>query len=198
VSSETQDLNWLAFRYVAGELSAEEEQRFEERLALDQSAREAVEEAVKLIDALHVAAADLPGIAASVPASAPRIRRIALAGSVATAVLIGGLVWLAWTQGMLSRSPSNVPIAETHSENRSQRGENSAGIDGDHLLALTWAKVHNTPADLEAASELPDDSLWSEDPFDMTSETATEESHGVPEWLMTAVSNRSMNRKRNK
>jgi hypothetical protein len=42
------DLAWLAFCYVADELAAEERERFEERLAVDQAAREAVAAAVAL------------------------------------------------------------------------------------------------------------------------------------------------------
>ena len=46
--SEHEDLNWLAFRYVAGELTAAELQAFESQLEDDQSAREAVARACEL------------------------------------------------------------------------------------------------------------------------------------------------------
>ena len=42
------ELLWLAYRFSAGELSAEETQEFEARLAVDQRAREALAEAVGL------------------------------------------------------------------------------------------------------------------------------------------------------
>ena len=46
------DLDWLAFRYVAEELSADEAAAFEGRLADDQAAREAVAVAVELAQAI--------------------------------------------------------------------------------------------------------------------------------------------------
>ena len=42
------ELEWLAFRYVAGEMSADEARALEQQLAGDQAAREAVSSAVAL------------------------------------------------------------------------------------------------------------------------------------------------------
>src|SRR5687767_2601083 len=55
-----QELLWLAFRYVSDELSAEEVEQFEERLAVDQAAREAVAEAVLMCEAVSAGAAIAP------------------------------------------------------------------------------------------------------------------------------------------
>lgn len=52
------DLAWLAYRYVADELTAEEASTFELRLAEDQTAREAVAQAVELSSAVKVALHD--------------------------------------------------------------------------------------------------------------------------------------------
>jgi hypothetical protein len=49
------DLAWLAFRYVAGELDRDEAADFEHRLDAEQSAREAVAEAVAMAEALALA-----------------------------------------------------------------------------------------------------------------------------------------------
>lgn len=54
---ERAELDWLAFCYVAGEMSAEEFEGFEDRLATDQVAREAVAGAVKLSQAVALASA---------------------------------------------------------------------------------------------------------------------------------------------
>ena len=52
-SSESPDsLDWLAFRYIAGEMTVAESTVFEERLESDQAAREAVAAAVELVGAL--------------------------------------------------------------------------------------------------------------------------------------------------
>jgi hypothetical protein len=48
-------LDWAAFRYVAGELALEEWATFEDRLANDQAAREAVAAAIELNAALRIA-----------------------------------------------------------------------------------------------------------------------------------------------
>ena len=49
------DLDWLAFRYVSGEMAAEEHAAFEENLAESQPAREAVAAAVLLAQAVGLA-----------------------------------------------------------------------------------------------------------------------------------------------
>src|SRR4051794_32674415 len=54
-SGPDSDRCWLAFRYVAGEMTGDEAASFEERLGRDQSAREAVAEAVELAGAVFLA-----------------------------------------------------------------------------------------------------------------------------------------------
>ncbi len=56
--SEHEDLNWLAFRYVAGELNAAELRAFETQLEDDQSAREAVARACELTCCITAAERD--------------------------------------------------------------------------------------------------------------------------------------------
>lgn len=50
------DVDWLAFQYVSDELPAEEAAQFEQRLAGDQAAREAVAEAMLLVQAVSAGA----------------------------------------------------------------------------------------------------------------------------------------------
>jgi anti-sigma-K factor RskA len=71
--SEHEDLNWLAFRYVAGELNAAELQAFESQLEDDQSAREAVATACELTSCIATAehlrsesAKNIPSLAAPI------------------------------------------------------------------------------------------------------------------------------------
>ena len=47
------DLNWIAFQYVTNELSADDSQKFESLLAENQSAREALAQATRLMEGLH-------------------------------------------------------------------------------------------------------------------------------------------------
>ncbi len=53
----SQELPWLAFLYVSEELTPDEAADFEERLLVDQSAREAVANAMKMAEGLWMATA---------------------------------------------------------------------------------------------------------------------------------------------
>ena len=68
------DLSWLSFRYVAGELSGDELAAFEQRLEVDQAAREAVAEMVELTTAVQcVASTDVTNAVESRRDSEPRM-----------------------------------------------------------------------------------------------------------------------------
>ena len=90
------ELDWLAFRYVAGEMAAGEEEQFEERLAQDQLAREAVDHAVELKEAMRLVTAESAPITASgvgVPVLRPMLWGTAAA---ACPVVAACLAWLPW------------------------------------------------------------------------------------------------------
>src|SRR5262245_34308227 len=98
------ELHWLAFRYVAGEMTAAEEESFEQQLADDQEAREAVAQVVELNEAIR--------LAATKPVVAPR-RRFPLltlhpvawaAGLAASLLVVFGLYWLI----SINSRPSNT------------------------------------------------------------------------------------------
>ncbi len=113
-------LAWLAFRYAAGEFGADDSAAFERRLDADQSAREAVAEAVLLCGVVARAApsarprrlaAPLLGLAAAtlvvavgpwLGRPAPRARGVGLA--VRTCGVPAGSVALAWS-GMRQDDP---------------------------------------------------------------------------------------------
>jgi len=79
-----QDLAWQAYLYVSGEMTPAASSKFEERLAADQDAREAVAQAVDLWSMLAAAPQ------AAVPARPVRRQRSAIAAVLATmAALIG-------------------------------------------------------------------------------------------------------------
>jgi anti-sigma-K factor RskA len=113
--SEHDDLDWLAFRYVAGEMNPAEAAAFEGRLADEQSVREAVCRAVALSDRLAAAMpVQMEASQASVPSLASNQsswRRSALraAGWMslgAAAALIGIVVA---RPGFLFRPGTNGP-----------------------------------------------------------------------------------------
>ena len=74
------ELQWLAFRDMSVELTAEEEQRFEQRLADDQAAREAVEQTMELSAAIRLVIAITMALGGPTPprwTTLPRPRRTA-------------------------------------------------------------------------------------------------------------------------
>ena len=90
------ELEWTAFRYIAGELSAAEASEFEEQLSADQAACEAVARAVQLTEAVSgLAPSQLPMPTPRKPAAAPRRNSWAAIGVTAACVClaIGALVW---------------------------------------------------------------------------------------------------------
>jgi anti-sigma factor RsiW len=90
------ELNWLAFRYVAGELSADEQAAFEARLDTEQPAREAVAREVELAQAVAIAAGSLaPQSARVTPAGKAEPVRFALSVRSASWLSLGAAASLA-------------------------------------------------------------------------------------------------------
>jgi anti-sigma factor RsiW len=83
------ELSWIAFRYVAGEMSAAEQWAFETRLARDPAACAAVAEAVELTGAVRRAAPALPRTARPSRRSRPAIKLAASIAAACLAVVIG-------------------------------------------------------------------------------------------------------------
>jgi hypothetical protein len=158
------DLHWLSFRYVCGELTADEETAFELRLADDQRAREAVAKAVELHEAIRVAAAELPGLRARCT-----WRRLAWMAAAACLLLATGLFWLA----ARTRTPDEKHIPPGAIANK----ESSDAAN----VALTWAEMRQARSE-DAVAETPDahaaprTELPTEDVDDIE----------VPQWMVIA------------
>lgn len=110
--SQQQELSWLAFRYVAGELTAVEAEQFEEQLATDQSAREAVAQSVELYHAVAAAEADVPShpltIAAKVKSTwSQRLVWLSTGAAAAAVLVVAG--WNA--TGLWSSSPAKPGVS---------------------------------------------------------------------------------------
>lgn len=170
------DLGLAAFRYIAAEMSAHEAEAFEERLAEDHSAREAVAEMVQLSELASAALAPCPTV---VPAGGLRSHWMAplawmTAGAAACLALVATLY------GVMS-APENKPVAKVASP------QIAAPAKVDHA-----ALVRRT-------AELRDDGLgtWHPDAAptadDALLAVAADVQHldaelTVPEWLLAAVS----------
>ena len=127
------ELLWSAFRYVSGEMDADEQAAFESKLADDQSAREAVADAV----ALGVAAAHTRPVAAKSAAAHPRLREW-LAVGVAAGLL--GALFALGRPAQNDRGTSSEPfslataeLAETWAQTRSAVTDDSTPLGGDTL-----------------------------------------------------------------
>jgi hypothetical protein len=127
------ELEWLAFRYVAGELTHEEESRFETRLAGDQAAREAVERAVELKESLFIVATErMPARAWREGLSKQTV--LALAAVVAACLLIALGSWFGPAGDDAGAIVDQAPPTDDSSAT---------------ALALAWAEVHGRPASIE-------------------------------------------------
>jgi hypothetical protein len=183
--SLTDDLDWQAFCYAAGELSPTAAAEFEERLGSDQAAREALARAIELTQAI-ASAESLASVVRRPADSAPAFRRLRFGnlawGAMATAALVGGLVLWNGTGGdpqpntaeKLGRAERELAVAWSHT-----RSELAIASDADF-----WFPAHlnsgESPSSDTANSgavpdELPDDSL------DDSLVGPT------PDWLMAAV-----------
>ena len=90
------DREWLAFRYIAGELSSEETAAFEAELETSQVAREAVARAVELTQAVAKAEShdvELVESAARKARDRPWYHGIGWIGAGAAAASVAGAIW---------------------------------------------------------------------------------------------------------
>jgi hypothetical protein len=144
-AKDRSELDWLAFQYVAGELPADEAARFEERLAVDQQACEAVADAVELAE-VTCTVIERPVVELSA-AKQPRLdwaRSVAWMGCGAAACLM--FVALVQPANRNLRPSNHEPVANSGSANSGSASSGSASGESREL-ALAWAMARtNTPA----------------------------------------------------
>lgn len=140
------DLDWLAFCYIADELSRDETDAFEARLADDQEAREAVARAVELTRAIAAAGAERRKRPAPVSRPAGVWRRMGLAGrlawtaAAAAACLAAVLVYQHARDTALIADPFQEAPDEGAVETRGSRSQE---------LALLWSRTQEELAALQ-------------------------------------------------
>jgi hypothetical protein len=179
---ECEELDWLAFRYVAGELDSDEQADFERRLAQDQAACEAVAKAVELTGAIRaVEATSLPPVQlAGVPSRRWSLRMAACLSACAAILLIVYFQFSLPTEsGPTVRSdPSSVTdkteLAVVWSEIRAELGDQendtwawsevidlgdsaSAADDTDSLITPDWMFSAAIAAETDGPENLPEE-----------------------------------------
>ena len=161
-------LNWLAVRYVLGELSESELLAFEERLATDLAVCEAVADAARLTLTLQVAAADWP-VSPVCATNSPRMLPDATVHSSKTTprgswlVLAGATTAAAALLAAMSLGPASSPSTQLARVDRSASELVSLWRTGSAV-----AELDLDDADVEVA------------------ESGAEVA--VPDWLFAAVS----------
>lgn len=143
LSEQQNELDWLAFQYVAGELDAAEAEHFELRLADDQAAREAVACAVEWTQV--VAAAESRVGEVEVGEIVPAEKRAVAWGQRLSWMAVGGLLTLlvaVWSSGMFRGSVVDP-------------GNSDSVVDGHSVaggqLATAW---YETRQQLRAANDV--------------------------------------------
>jgi hypothetical protein len=180
------DPGFLAFQYIAGELTEAEAAAFEERLAVDQAAREAVARAVEVAQAVTVLGPLAPQ---ALPVGRPRRvedgrtdsrspRRAALVSVVAAAAVC---VALAVAFNPFSGSqPAGDGQAE-NSERSSGDGDRPAPRQNAARLVELWSDTDGLFVPDAAAFESLT-SVWSEE------SSSSENGDSEFAWMLTAVS----------
>ena len=169
-SFDPHELNWLAFRYVAGEMSADECAEFETRLADDQAAREAVASAVELTQTMACAANDSFDIAA--PEIVVRKRGRAVRGRRLLWVGLGAAACL--TLVVLLRGVFDVRDIADSNSNPTRRARDSQ----PQQLALVWSQTRQAE---ETGGEADEETMSAD-------ETANSEDRSMPpSWIVAAI-----------
>jgi hypothetical protein len=179
------ELDWLAFQYVAGEFTADESANFEQQLATDQSAREAVARAVELCESTAVAFG-LSSVSSAASAKRNRLRpaifaACGIAAALAILVTLAGL-----TQRWLGMNSNGHQIADRHGEVRE--------------LAMAWATARAVPSETADVVEETDGGLSGDIPTVDSSavelaaiDSDEVESIETPSWMLIAVAGLSEN-----
>jgi hypothetical protein len=160
---QQEPLAWLAYRYVADELSVGEAADFEERLAVDQAARETVAEVVRLSAAVQA----LPSDAFYDRELAPSVWR-----QRACWAALGAAACLLLTLG------AQFLLGRASPTGNQARGEPTP-------LALAWAEAHSAAGDSSEVDQ-QDDSFDASQAMlgEPTDDAATWD---APDWLLDAV-----------
>jgi hypothetical protein len=184
--SLTDDLDWQAFCYAAGELSPTATAEFEQRLGSDQAAREALARAIELTQAIASAESLASVVRRSAAVRAPAVRRTTFRnlawGAMATAAVVAGLaLWSGIgrdpqpnTAEKLGRADRELAVAWSHT-----RSELAIASDADF-----WFPAHLNSGESQSPEAVNSVAGLEEAPDDLLDDSLV---GPTPDWLMAAV-----------
>jgi len=146
------DLDWLAFRYVAGELDESEVKTLEQRLAEQQPAREAVVSAVEIVETVTAAEhlQEIPMVATAAR-EASHWRHVAwLAITVGVAACCASLALLYWS-GAWHSDPQQPAVASDKVPPASPTLANAWLETFNQPVLVTSETTMSEPLDIEPA-----------------------------------------------
>jgi hypothetical protein len=174
-ADQTGDLEWLAFQYVANELSEQECLQFEALLAEKQSAREALAHATQLVAGLKSITPQSVAqetVAAAQQPVATSTTRWAFWGLLTTAAAVVLLVPSLFKSTGTTDTPT-IPTAQTEPSTE----------DAEYLLSL-WAES-SQESNVALTSNMNTETVEFSDQQNVLADNQSLE---VPDWLYTAVS----------
>lgn len=174
-ADQTSDLEWLAFQYVANELSEQECLQFEALLAEKQSAREALAHATQLVAGLKSITPQSVAqetVAAAQQPVATSTTRWAFWGLLTTAAAVVLLVPSLFKSTGTTDTPT-ISTAQTEPSTE----------DAEYLLSL-WAES-SQESNVALTSNMNTETV---EYSDQQNVLADNQSLEVPDWLYTAVS----------
>jgi hypothetical protein len=174
------DFDWLAFRYVAGEMTPDEIVNFEGLLGESQPAREAVAAAVQLSQTIELAATKVQPVSTPLVVPSPDGRRAISWRQRIVWASIGAAASLFVAWGLQSWRDAGHPAPRTH--------DDLAG------LAVQWRAAGDYEAEDDDGAA--NDREPFESPADARPPTAAVhdgwEDLSAPDWLLAALSEKNM------
>jgi anti-sigma-K factor RskA len=171
IDNDQDELTWRAFQYVAGELSATDADLFEERLADDQSAREAVAQAVALFHTVCAVEAAEPAVALAGQGSRRAVAVPAIVWRGALAVAAAILLAITLNLNLFNRSTP---------ESKNVAAVTPALADAWSALRADFASDENASQSVAASAVLTDAEL-------AIAEEDLAVSTDAPSWMTAAV-----------
>ncbi|GAB4150157.1 MAG: hypothetical protein Tsb009_24820 [Planctomycetaceae bacterium] len=187
------DLEWLAFRYISNEMSSEEAEAFEQRLADDQDAREAVSQSVQVSHALVTLSSNQnpvlsekklsPGPARSrIPAGIWSIGGIAVALAAICFAFLLGMQFHKNSSSELARQSPKSGLKDAGVKQSSSTNQIADTTSSDSIITA-WLEVE---ADVVPVISGNEESLLAADSPDEGSLSPDETEENF-DWLLAAI-----------